>query len=81
MRDLGSSSASGGLFFLLGVVDRAHAEEVADRVNEVGPVHRVEVEVVDAAVDQIEHLFGGHRRRHQAPRGGIVVEPVEAVGA
>ena len=32
----------------------AQAEQMADRIDEVGAVHRVEMEVGDAAIDQIE---------------------------
>src|SRR5208282_4420001 len=50
----------------LGVRTRAGAvlfagpqsQQVADRVDEVGAVHGVEVEVGDAVVYQIEHLLG-----------------------
>src|ERR1700730_15049875 len=38
---------------------RPQAEQMADRVDEVGAVHGVEMEVGDAAVDEVEHLLGG----------------------
>ena len=34
---------------------------MADRVDEIGAVHGVEMEIADAAVDQIEHLLGSDR--------------------
>jgi len=49
---------------------------VADGEDEVGAVHGVEMEVGDAALDQIEHLFGGDRGGDQLSRRDIVVEPV-----
>src|SRR5580700_10398130 len=38
---------------------RPQAEQMADRVDEVGAVHGVEVKISDAVIDQIEHLLGG----------------------
>src|SRR5580692_2649474 len=65
-----------------GAVDgaRPQAEQVADRVNEIGAVHRVEMKIGDAVIDQIEHLLGGDGGGDQLAGGGIVVEAVEAVG-
>src|SRR5665647_2065453 len=51
---------------------RPQAEQVADRVDEVGAVHGVEVETGDAAVEQIDHLFGGHGSRDQLAGGRIL---------
>jgi len=56
---------------------RPQPEQVADRVDEIGPVHRVEVELVHTAIEQVHHLLGGDRCRDQAARRWIVVEPVE----
>ena len=53
---------------------------MADRVDEVGAVHGVEMKVGDAVIDQIEHLLGGDGGGDQLAGGGIVVEAVEAVG-
>ena len=53
---------------------------MADRVNQIGAVHGVEMEVGDAALDQIEHLLGGDRGGDQLSRRHVVVEPVEALG-
>ena len=52
---------------------------MADGVDEVGAVERVEVELAHAVVDQVHDLLGGDRGRHQACRLGIVVEPLEAL--
>ena len=38
------------------------------------------MQVVDAAVDQVDDLLGADRRRHQPARRRIVFEPVEALG-
>src|SRR6202140_3187949 len=59
---------------------RSQTEQMADRVNEVGAVHSVEVKVGDAVIDQVEHLLGGNRGGDQLAGRGIVVEAVEAVG-
>ena len=61
-------------------VSGPQADHVADGEDEVGAVHRVEVEVADAALDQVQHLLGGHRGGDQRVRLRIVVEPVEALG-
>src|SRR5690349_21835528 len=44
------------------------AEQVADRVNEIGAVHGVEMKLVDAVVDEVEHLLGGNCRCDQFAR-------------
>src|ERR1700728_1709381 len=59
---------------------RPQTEQVADRVNEIGAVHGVEVKVRYAVIDQVEHLLGGDGGGDQLAGGGIVVEAVEAVG-
>ncbi len=56
------------------------AEQVAHRVDQIGAVHGVEVEIGDAAVDQVDHLLGGDRGRDQLAGGGVVVQAVEAFG-
>ena len=56
------------------------SEQMADRVDKVGAVHRVEMEIGDAAVEKIEHLLGGHGRGDQLARGRIVVQSGEALG-
>src|SRR5262245_26852503 len=62
--------------YLLGRL-RPQAQQMADRVDEVGPVHRVEVELGHPAIDQIEHLLGRDRGSDQLSGGGILVEAVE----
>src|SRR5215217_7138403 len=54
-------------------------EQVTDRVNEIGAVHGVEVKVGDAAVDQIEYLFGRNGRCDQLPRGGVFIQSGETL--
>ena len=44
---------------------RAQPKQVTNRIDQIGAVHGVEVEISDAVVDQIEHLFGGDRGRDQ----------------
>ena len=56
-----------------------HAQQVADGVDEVGAVHRVEMEVPHAAVEQVDDLLGRHRGGDQPAGRGVVVEPLEAV--
>ena len=53
-------------------------EQAADRVDELGPVHRVEVQVGHAGVDQAEHLLGGDVGGDQLAGVRIVLEPGEA---
>src|SRR5262249_35956490 len=53
------------------------AEQVTHRVDQVGAVHGVEVEVGDAAIDEIEHLLGGDRGGDELAGGGILVEALE----
>ena len=50
------------------------------REDEIGAVHRVEMEIVDAGSTRSIDLLGGHRRRDQRAGFGIVVQPVETVG-
>ena len=58
---------------------RPHAEQMAHRIDQIGAVHGVEMELLDAAVEQVEHLFRRHRRRDQAAGLRIVVQPVETL--
>src|SRR5262249_55902854 len=57
---------------------RTQAKEMTDRIDQVGAIHRIEVEISDAAVDEIEHLLGGNRSSNELAGCGIVVEPLEA---
>src|SRR5262249_14874261 len=41
------------------------AQEMADGVNQIGPVQRIEVKLGDAAVDQTHDLFGGNSGSNQ----------------
>ena len=59
---------------------RPHAEQMADGEDEVGAVHRIEVEMVDPLIDEIEDLFGRHGRCDQAPRDRIIVQAFKAFG-
>src|ERR1700730_8066241 len=54
---------------------RTDAEQVADGEHEVGAVHGVEVEGVDAVLGELLHLAGRNRGRNQFARIGIVIEP------
>ena len=65
---------------MVGGAARPQPEQMADRVNQIGAVHGVEVEIGDAAVDEIEHLFGGNRGGNELAGGRVVIEAVEAVG-
>src|SRR5947209_3401276 len=53
---------------------------MTDRVNEIGAVHGVEMEIGDATVEETEHLLCRNRCRDETARGGIVVETLEAIG-
>ncbi len=59
---------------------RPNAEQMADREHEVRAVHGVEVEGVDAVLEQLLHLAGGNGGRHQLAGLGVVVEAVELLG-
>ena len=53
---------------------------MADRIDEIGAVHRVEMKIPDAVIDEIENLFGGDRRGDELSRLRIVIEPFETIG-
>src|SRR3954468_12216315 len=57
--------------------DRANAEQMADREYQVGAVHGVEVEGVDAVLGELLHLTRGNRGGHQLAGIRIGVEAVE----
>src|SRR5262249_5998333 len=63
-----------------GLVAWPQAEQMTHRVNQVGAVHGVEVEIGDAAIDEIEHLLGSDRGGDELARGGILVEALEPLG-
>src|SRR5882757_6060732 len=71
--ETGTVIGSGGFLCALG----ADAEQVADGEHEVGAVHGVEVEGVDAVLGEFLHLAGGDGGGHQFPRFGVVVEAFE----
>src|SRR5215470_6608382 len=51
--------------FVLNLLRRPEPQQVTHRIDQVGAVHGVEMEIRDAAVDEIEHLLGGDRGRAQ----------------
>src|SRR5437588_4237218 len=59
---------------------RAQAKQVAYCVNQVGAVHGVEMKVGHTAVEKIKHLLGRDCRGNELAGGGVVVEPLEALG-
>ena len=76
MSDAGNFGHSSDFRFGL----RPQAEQVADRIDEIGAVHRVEMEMLDASVNEVEDLFGGDGRGDEPPGRRIVIEPFEALG-
>jgi hypothetical protein len=58
---------------------RPNPDQVADREYEVGAVHGVEVQVLDAVVDQVEHLLGADGGGHQTAGRRVVLEALEPV--
>src|SRR5262245_15451950 len=65
-----------GLGSFLGALG-ANAEQMADREHEVGAVHGVEMEGVDAVLGELLHLAGGNRCGHQLAGLGVVIEAFE----
>src|ERR1700683_887682 len=61
------------------LLGRTQPEQVAYRVDEVGAVHGVEVEVGHAVINEIEHLLGGDGRGDELACCRVVVEAVEAL--
>src|SRR5690606_11130621 len=57
---------------------RADADKTADREGKISTIHRVEVEFLDAALDQVEHLLGRNRRSYQRMGVRVVIQPLEA---
>ncbi len=47
---------------------------MADGESQLGPIQRVEVEVADAFVQQVLHLFDGDARGNQTTRFRIVIQ-------
>src|SRR5581483_10454844 len=56
---------------------RTDAKQMADREYEIGAVHGVEMEGVDAVLRKLLHLAGRNGCGHQLSRLGVVVEAVE----
>src|ERR1700759_4007363 len=54
---------------------RENTEQMSDREYEIGAVHGVEMECVDAVLGEFLHLAGGYRRGDQLAGVRIVVEP------
>ena len=48
-----------------GAVSGRKPQQMADGIDEIGAVQRVEVELADALVDEVHDLLGGHGGRHQ----------------
>src|SRR3954453_3356381 len=58
----------------------ANAEQMADREHQVGAVHGVEMEGVDAVLGEFLHLAGGNGRCDQLAGVRILIEAVEFFG-
>src|SRR5579883_1027371 len=58
----------------------AHAEDVADRVGEVGAVEGIEVELVDSLGVEVAALLGGGGGGDELAGARVVVEPLEEAG-
>ena len=54
-----------------------HADDAADRQGQIGAVERIEMEILHAFGGEARAKFSNRRRRHQAARFRVVVEPVE----
>lgn len=52
---------------------------MADRVWKVSSVHRVEMEVLHAAFDQIHDLFGSNGCCNKLMRLRVIIQPVKAL--
>src|SRR5690606_27506756 len=55
----------------------AQSEQVADRIDEIGAIHGVEMELVDTTVDEVDHLLGRNGCGNQLPCVHIIVEALE----
>ena len=53
-------------------------QQMADGIDEVGAVQRVEMELADALIDEVHHLLGRHRGGDEVRGLRIGLEPVEA---
>src|SRR4029450_9120666 len=52
---------------------------MTDGVDEIGAVQRVEVKIVDALVDEAEHLLGGDGSGNEVARLLVVLQSLESV--
>src|SRR6185437_1692456 len=59
---------------------RPQPEQVTHRIDQIGAVHRVEMEIAHATVDQIQHLLGRDGGSDQLAGRGVVIEAREALG-
>src|ERR1700722_5561311 len=57
----------------------AQAHKVADREHQIGAVHGVEVQLLHAMVDEVDHLLGADSRRDESARRWIVLKALEPV--
>ena len=53
---------------------------MADREHEVRPVHRIEVQFLDAVVDEVDDLLGADGGGDKTAGRKIVLEAVEPLG-
>src|SRR5260370_14012148 len=58
----------------------AQPDQMADRIDEIGAVHGVEVNMGHALVDQVDDLLGADGGGDEAARGHVVLEAGEALG-
>src|ERR1700726_5351111 len=82
------SASDIGLSFLLGgirarlqveVLVGPQSQQMAYGVDQIGPVHGVEVEIGDAAIKQIDHLLCRDRGGDQLAGRGVVLQALEAL--
>jgi hypothetical protein len=58
-------------------LQRTNSQDVTERVGQVGPVERVEVEVIHARFRELAHLVGRDGDGDELARLDVVLEPVE----
>src|SRR6516165_644593 len=56
---------------------RPQAKQVADRVNEIGTVHCIEMKFGDSVINEVDDLLGRDRGGDQLAGRRIVIEPLE----
>src|ERR1700722_16906359 len=57
----------------------AQADQMTDREHQIGAVHGVEVQLLDAMVDEVEHLLGAHSRGDETARRRVVFQAIKPV--